>query len=104
MDLDTIVLTALVVGIVWFVLRRRRAKTDAMAQDVIERLAVGLMVQYPSANDTEIAQLIRDDLLNNRKREPLLFKWASVETVGRMRRTIVRQVIDAELGAKAEEK
>lgn len=94
MELDTFLLLALVVGVAWFVMRKRRATTDLIAQDVVERLAVALMVQYPSASDAEIAQLIRDELLNKRKREPLLFKWASVETVGRMRRTIVREVLD----------
>ena len=104
--MGSLFLIALVVGIVWFVARERRAKTELMAQDAIERLAVALMLKYPSTSDTEIAQLIRDDLLNQRTREPMLFKWASVETVARMRRTIVREVMDqrAELGAEAEEK
>jgi hypothetical protein len=74
--------------IAWIVvtIRGKRARArDEAAQTAVERRCLDLMVQFPKASDEEIAQLIRDDLVNRRVRYVELFKWASAETVGRVR-------------------
>jgi len=90
-----LVLVGLVV-VIWLVVRsKRRAAADVQAQEVVERVALALLGQYPAAADEQIVQLIRDELLNRRAREPSLFSWATAETVGRVRRTYGPQIVQA---------
>jgi hypothetical protein len=91
MELVLLVVVIVIALATWlFVRSTRRSATDLDAQGRVEHLALALIEQYPSAGDDQIVQLIRDDLLNRRAREPLLFQWANAETVGRVRRTVVR--------------
>lgn len=92
-ELLLLVVVAIALAI-WLVVRStRRAAADLGAQGIAEQLALALIEQYPSADDEEIVQLMRDDLLNRRAREPLLFQWANAETVGRVRRTVARTAL-----------
>jgi hypothetical protein len=80
-------------GAIWLgVHSRRRARTDAQAQDLVERIASAMLAAHPDGSDAQIIQLIRDELLNRRAREPLLFAWTNAETVGRVRRTRRRAI------------
>ena len=95
--MDELLFWAVAIGVVLWVasvIRRGRTRErDKLAQDVVEKIGLGLLVQYPKCDDGEIVQLMRDELLNRRARDPLLFKWADVETVGRLRRTAVRAAL-----------
>lgn len=85
--------------IVYFIAKRQRAdsygaKTTSEREDqiltMVEHACVQHMQKYPQLPDDAIAQLVRDDLLNHRVKEPEAFRWATAETVGRMRRNIMR--------------
>jgi hypothetical protein len=97
-----VILLLLVVGVVlWLVFRRRQTHQARVAeyvenesQAVIEDLALHYMEKYPNLSDAEIAQLLQDDLHNRRVRNQAAFRWASAETVGRVRRTVVRAILD----------
>jgi hypothetical protein len=75
---------------------RLRGKTVDQGEDQllsqIEQAALGHIREFPDANDEQIATLLRDDLLNYRVKDPRAFKWATVETVARMRRNVFRAV------------
>ena len=47
------------------------------------------MMEFPPLLDADIATLMRDELINNGQRDPAWFQWATVETVSRMRRTVI---------------
>jgi hypothetical protein len=95
--MDDLVVLLVLVGLptlIWLVVRaNRRATTDLAAQRVVEQIVLVLLGAYPNASDEQIVQLVRDELLNRLAREPLLFSWASLETVGRVRRTVVRTAL-----------
>ncbi len=83
----------------WLVWRARQgqaygAKTISKTEDeilsLVEALAVDLTRQIPNLGDDEIAQLVRDDLVNHRVKDPRAFKWARAETVARLRRNHAR--------------
>lgn len=48
-----------------------------------------MLAEFPNLSDHEIAVLMHDELMNNRTTEPEWFRWATADTVGRMRRTIL---------------
>jgi hypothetical protein len=73
--------------------RGARRERDKLAQDTVEKIGLALLVQYPTADDAEIAQLMRDELHNRHARDPALFRWADAETAGRLRRTAVRAAL-----------
>ena len=89
-----------VAGVVaYFISKRGRAerygaKTTSDREDqilsMVEDACVEHMRKFPQLNDESIAQLVRDDLLNHRVKDPDAFRWATPETVGRMRRNIAR--------------
>jgi hypothetical protein len=97
MDFDVLLVVLVLLGLpilIWLVVRsNRRATTDLAAQRVVEHIVLVLLGAYPSASDEQIVQLVRDELLNRLAREPSLFSWASLETVGRVRRTVVRTAL-----------
>lgn len=72
-------------------------KTTSRTEDEIlsevENMAVALTRQFPQLGDEEISQLVRDDLVNHRIKDPRAFKWASADTVGRLRRNHARAVM-----------
>ena len=87
--------------VAWLLLRRkheRSIKEDAGAQRAVEALALRLLERYWDQTDEEIATLVRDELLNAGQRHPSLFKWATTDTVSRLRRTIVRSVVERPSG------
>src|ERR1700726_4769563 len=91
-----LVLALVVAFVLWVVFRRKsreRAITDIVAQEIVERLALGLIAQYPAAGGEERVGLGGDARRTGGGGEPLLFQWANAETVGRMRRTIVRAAL-----------
>lgn len=65
-------------------------------QTLSERRALELIVEFPQLSDVDIATLMRDELLNMRSRDQRYFAWATPETVGRMRRTLVIEAVRAE--------
>jgi hypothetical protein len=95
--MEVLMVFVILVGLpvaIWSVVRfNGRAATDLAAQRAVERIVLALIGQYPSASDEQIVQLVRDELLNRLAREPLLFSWASIETVGRVRRTLYRAAL-----------
>lgn len=87
--------------VAWLLLRRkheRSIKEDAGAQRAVEALALRLLERYWDQTDEEIATLVRDELLNAGQRHPSLFKWATTDTVSRLRRTIARSVVERPSG------
>lgn len=66
---------------------RERRKQDARTW--VERRALQLLAEFPDMEDASIAMLLRDELLNARATDQELYTWATADTVGRMRRTIL---------------
>lgn len=58
-------------------------------QRAVEARVVALMFEFPTMSDADVATLARDEVLNAAGHEPALLRWATEETVARMRRTIV---------------
>lgn len=57
-----------------------------------ERRAIELLLEFPNLDDSEVAMLMRDELMNMRTPHREYYAWATPETVGRMRRTILVEV------------
>lgn len=75
---------------------RNRAVRAHQAEDVrlrSERRALELLVEFPEATDDFIAQLMRDELMNMRSQHREYYDWATPDTVGRMRRTLVVEAV-----------
>lgn len=72
---------------------RRHTMNDA-AQAWVEGRVLNILQNDPSAPDELVAILVRDEIVNARARDPLLFAWATPETVARIKRTALRIVID----------
>lgn len=58
-------------------------------QQLVERRVLQLMVEFPSMGDADVALLARDEILNLAGDERALLRWATEETVARLRRTLM---------------
>ncbi len=65
------------------------AQASAAIQSASEVRAAELLAEFPDIADEGIAQLMRDELVNNRCHDHRYWAWATADTVGRMRRTIL---------------
>jgi len=68
------------------------ATNPARAEEIrvrSERRALELILEFPQAADEFIAQLMRDQLMNMRSPHREYYAWATAETVGRVRRTLL---------------
>ncbi len=72
--------------------QERAARTEEVRQRS-ERRALELVVEFPGLDDAEIAQLMRDELMNMRSAHHEYYGWATAETVGRMRRTLFVEAV-----------
>lgn len=91
--------------VVWAVARGVSGNTraaDDQAQGFVEQRVVALLQEFPRLGDEQIATLVRDELLNARRKDPAYFRWAVPETVTRIRRTIVLAVARERVLAEAE--
>jgi hypothetical protein len=68
----------------------------------VEEATLGHLQRFPNLGDEEIAQLVRDDLLNSRVKTPEAYRWATAETAGRMRRNVMRAAIQIAADATRE--
>jgi hypothetical protein len=59
------------------------------ARNIVEQRAIELLVEFPHLPDETLGQLMRDELINRRLHDPSLFVWATPETVGRIRRSLL---------------
>lgn len=71
----------------------RSPAEDRAACELAEQWALWFLAKYPGLGDEEIAQLMRDELVNRRIATPANWAWATAEVVGRLRRTIVRDLV-----------
>ncbi len=66
-----------------------------------EKRALDLLLEFPTLTDQDIANLMRDELMNMRTPHREYYAWATADTVGRVRRTLlvtyVRTVRDSQL-------
>jgi hypothetical protein len=72
------------------------ARSDHEAMSSVEERIVALMGEFPNIDDESIAQLVRDELFNARILDKVYLAWATSETVGRVRRTLVVSAIRQE--------
>lgn len=70
---------------------QRQYRADQI-RTLTERRALQMLAEFPNLSDHEIAVLMHDELMNNRTGEQEWFRWATAETVGRMRRTILVEI------------
>lgn len=77
----------------WRGFRAEAADADRRWLDAVEALCVQRLAEWPDATDEQIAQLVRDDLFNRRAATPAALAYAVPETAGRVRRTVVRDVV-----------
>lgn len=94
MEIIVIGLIAFVGWYVWIRPRQdvsREMRNDS-AQTWVERRVIEILHEDPNAPDEVIAQLVRDELVNYRIRDPEFFAWASAETVARIKRTAIRHM------------
>lgn len=83
-----------IVALAWVLLSWRKHNqnvTRIQACDLIDRQLVGLIEEFPALNNEQIATLARDEMLNVRISNRDALTYASEETVGRLRRTLVVQ-------------
>jgi hypothetical protein len=66
--------------------RHRESKEDARAG--CERRALELLEEFPEMTDLDVGTLLNDEAVNKRLGGEWL-RWATPETVGRMRRTVM---------------
>jgi hypothetical protein len=74
----------------------REVSAQSTAQSLAEEWATWFLSRYPKLNDEAIATLMRDELINRRMATDANLRWAHPDTVGRVRRTIVRTVLEAD--------
>lgn len=77
--------------LVWyFAIRKPRQvlATDA-AQTHVERRVLHLMQELPHLDDDELALLVHDELVTGRVRDAEYYRWATAQTVGRIRRLVL---------------
>lgn len=72
---------------------RADAARRELIQDQSEQRALELMGEFPRLGDDEIATIMRDELSNRRCRDQRYYAWATVETVARMRRTVLVELM-----------
>jgi hypothetical protein len=53
-----------------------------------EKRALDLIAEFPDINDEGLALMMRDELMNNRIQGQEWYRWATPDTVARMRRTL----------------
>lgn len=82
--------------------RAARREHDAAPTDepeevrtLVERRLVELLEEFPALTDEDVTQLMLDELVNKRVKEREFFKWATVATTARLRRTIVVETLRA---------
>ncbi len=104
-----VVLAAAVVAVVAFIgvnegraRAARREEEDAAPREqpeevrtLVERRLVELLAEFPTLSDEDVTQLMLDELVNKRVEEREFFKWATVATTARLRRTIVVETLRA---------
>ncbi len=65
-------------------------------QHVVEHRTWSLMSEFPELPDHDIATLVRDEIINARGDDQALLKWATADTVARLRRTVAVQLVRRE--------
>jgi hypothetical protein len=102
-SVEVLLVLAVLGGGIWFLVsRQKNAATNDAAQAWVEDRMLHLLRMDPNASDQVIATLVRDEIVNTRRRHPAFFAWAVPETVARLKRTALRIVVEqsvAELAA-----
>lgn len=62
-------------------------------QQVVEHRTWSLMCEFRELSDQDIATLVRDEILNARGEDNALLRWATPETVARLRRTALVELV-----------
>lgn len=65
----------------------RRAAGKELARSIVERRIIELFMEFPDRDPDAIALLVHDELVNDRRKDPELFRWATAETARRLHRT-----------------
>ncbi len=90
----TLVLVSTLVVLVWASVRKSERDKLAIreyehrAQDWMEAKASELISDLPELSDHAIARALSDELENARETNAAYWRWANVETVSRVRRTM----------------
>lgn len=74
--------------------RHMRASADESARALAEQWSLWFLERYPRGSDAAIATLMHDELVNRRIDSPAHRRWMTAETVGRVRRTIIRSHVE----------
>lgn len=82
-----------VAGAVWWWWSKRRERFKQLARAAVEQRCLQMLQKFPDADDETLATFVRDDILNERA-PALLLEWAVPETAARMRRTVLRQILE----------
>jgi hypothetical protein len=90
----TLALVSSLVVLVWASVRKSERDKIAIreyelrAQDWMEAKASELIADLPELSDQSIARALSDELENARETNAAYWRWANVETVSRVRRTM----------------
>ncbi len=100
-----LVVLAIFGGVAWFVVKlaqgaaegvqdaqRLRTQRQADIRATVERRLLQLVVEFPEMYDADIAMILRDELQNAHEPRAEFYQWATPETVGRIRRTLLLQI------------
>ncbi len=85
--MEWLIVIGLAIAAWHFLVRKPRKRIEA--QNDVERRMVQIWRDDPDLTTTQVATLVRDELLNCRVHDPAYFAWATEETAERLLRTVL---------------
>lgn len=66
-----------------------KAQRAEAIRSQMEKRTIELLMEFSSLDDSDVALLLHDELVNARVSDPAYFAWANAAHVGRIRRTLL---------------